>query len=113
MSRRRSGRSIVLAASVFAALGDATRLELVARLNDGQPRCIAQLAEGLDLTRQGVTKHLHVLAAAGVIDGSRLGREQVWALNTSRIADAQRHLDLIAREWDDVLSRLKAHIEQE
>jgi len=52
MSRRRSGRSIVLAASVFAALGDATRLELVTRLNDGGARSIAQLAEGLDLTRQ-------------------------------------------------------------
>jgi len=64
------------------------------------------------MTRQGVTKHLQVLAAAGVIDGSRQGREQVWALNPARLAEAQQHLDVIAREWDDVLSRLKAHIEE-
>ena len=48
-------------ASVFAALGDATRLQLVSRLGDGEPHSIVQLTGGLELTRQGVTKHLHVL----------------------------------------------------
>ena len=45
------------------------------------------------MTRQGVTKHLQVLAAAGIIDGSRQGREQVWTLNPQRLADGRRHLD--------------------
>jgi hypothetical protein len=63
------------------------------------------------MTRQGVTKHLHVLAAAGIIDGSRHGREHVWTLNPARLTEGQRCLELIAREWDDALGRLKSHIE--
>jgi DNA-binding transcriptional ArsR family regulator len=88
-------------------------LALLERLSDEGPASITMLADRFTaMTRQGVTKHLQVLAAAGVIDGSRQGREQVWALNPARLAEAQRHLDVIAREWDDVLSRLKAHIEE-
>jgi DNA-binding transcriptional ArsR family regulator len=63
------------------------------------------------MTRQGVTKHLHVLAAAGVIAGSRQGREQVWALNPARLAEGRRCLEVIAREWDGALARLKSHLE--
>ena len=101
------------AAALFAALGDPTRLTLVKQLSDRGPASITMLAERVpSITRQGVTKHLHVLAAAGVIDGSRQGREQVWALNPTRLAEAQRHLDLVARGWDDALSRLKAHVER-
>ena len=114
MPNKGARRRLAGAAALFAALGDPTRLALLEHLSDRGPASITMLADRFTaMTRQGVTKHLHVLAAAGVIDGSRQGREQVWALNTARIADAQRHLDLIAREWDDVLSRLKAHIEQE
>ena len=105
-------RRIAGAAALFAALGDPTRLALLEHLSDRGPASITMLADRFTaMTRQGVTKHLHVLAAAGVIDGSRLGRERVWALNPERIAEAQRHLEVLAREWDDVLSRLKAHIE--
>lgn len=96
---------------IFAALGDPTRLALLQRLSDGGPASISMLAERFVMTRQGVTKHLQVLAEAGVIDGSRQGREHVWTLNPSRLAEGRRCLDLIAREWDDALSRLKAHVE--
>ena len=46
------------------------------------------LAEAFTMTRQGVTKHLHVLAAAGAIDGTREGREHVWSLNPARLIEA-------------------------
>jgi len=112
MPSKAANRRLAGAAALFAALGDPTRLALLERLSDDGPASITMLADRFTaMTRQGVTKHLQVLAAAGVIDGSRHGRELVWALNPARLADAQRHLDVIAREWDDVLSRLKAHIE--
>ena len=63
------------------------------------------------MTRQGVTKHLHVLESAGVIEGSRQGREQVWTLNPKRLAEARRHLEAVADGWDNALARLKSHIE--
>ena len=111
MSRRRSGRSLVLAASVFAALGDATRLELVARLNDGQARSIAQLTEGLDLTRQGVTKHLRVLERAGIVRSNSVGRESQFAYNPSAVKHATSYLETVSHQWDEALSRLKRLVE--
>ena len=112
MSKKRIEQSLTSTALLFAALGDPTRLALVQRLSDGGPASISMLAENFQaMTRQGVTKHLNVLAAAGVIDGSRLGREQVWTVNADRIAEARRRLEIIARGWDDVLARLKMHVE--
>jgi DNA-binding transcriptional ArsR family regulator len=111
MSKRRGERGLAGAAVLFAALGDETRISLLQRLSDGGPASISVLADRFDLTRQGVTKHLNVLAAAGIIDGRREGREHVWALNPARLADARRCLDVIERRWDDALARLKAHVE--
>jgi DNA-binding transcriptional ArsR family regulator len=112
MSKRRIEQNLAGAALLFAALGDPTRLTLLQRLSDDGPASISMLAESFRLmTRQGVTKHLQVLAAAGVIDGNRQGREQVWALNPARLAEGRRCLEVISRGWDDALSRLKSHVE--
>ncbi|MEX2262272.1 MAG: metalloregulator ArsR/SmtB family transcription factor [Bryobacteraceae bacterium] len=105
-------RGLASAAVLFAALGDDTRLTLLRRLSENGPASITVLAETFDVTRQGVTKHLNVLAAAGIIGGQRQGREHVWSLNPGRLAEAQRYLELIARGWDDALGRLKGHIEE-
>jgi DNA-binding transcriptional ArsR family regulator len=114
MSSKAAKRRLAGAAALFAAVGDPTRLALVEDLSNRGPASITMLADRLSaMTRQGVTKHLHVLADAGVIEGAKQGREQVWAINPSRIAEAQQHLGLIAREWDDALTRLKLHIESE
>jgi len=112
MSKRRVEKSLTGAALLFAALGDPTRLALLQRLSQGGPASISVLAGSFQVTRQGVTKHLQVLATAGVIDGTRRGREHVWTLNPSRLAEARRHLEVIARGWDNALDRLKAHVEK-
>ena len=111
MSKRRVDRSIAGAALLFAALGDPTRLLLLRHLSAQGRASISGLAANFQTTRQGVTKHLQVLAAAGILEGERRGREHVWAINPARLAEAQRHLDLIARGWDDALGRLKVHLE--
>ena len=112
MSRRRTERSLAAAALLFAALGDPTRLTLLRRLSDGGPASISTLAATFPaMTRQGVTKHLQVLAAAGVINGSRRGREHVWTVDARGLAEGRRCLELVARGWDDALARLKRHVE--
>jgi DNA-binding transcriptional ArsR family regulator len=105
-------RNLTSAALLFAALGDPTRLTLVRQLSEGGPASISVLAERQDMTRQGVTKHLQVLAAAGIIDGSRQGREQVWTLNPKRLGEGRRHLDVIAAGWDEALERFKKLVEE-
>src|SRR5712671_1031350 len=90
MSRSRSAAvaKIAEAAPVFAALGDATRLRLVARLCGDGPLSIARLSDGTGVTRQAITKHLKALAAAGLARDSRSGRERIWQLEPKRLENA-------------------------
>jgi DNA-binding transcriptional ArsR family regulator len=109
----RSGATRVRAsAPVFAALGDETRLRLVARLGTEGPLSIARLTRGTDVTRQAVTKHLQVLAGAGLARGTRQGRERLWQLDPAPLAEARRYLDLVSEQWDAALLRLKAAVEE-
>ena len=99
-------------ASVFAALGDETRLRLVSRLSDDGPMSIAKLTAGFAITRQAITKHLHVMEQAGLVRSTPQGRESVWRLEQERLAKARRHLQQISAQWDETLSRLKSFVER-
>lgn len=103
---------VTASAPVFAALGDSTRLELVSRLSDGKPHSIAQLTEGLDLTRQGVTKHLHVLQRAGVVSCERVGRESRFTIRPEPVVSARDYLARAAAQWDEAAERLRGLVEE-
>ena len=115
MSRHleRTVRSLTEAAPVFAALGDETRLAVIARLCTEGPLSIARLSEGAAVSRQAVTKHLETLAQAGLVRDARLGRERIWQLEPRRLDVARRELDRISAQWDAALGRLKAFVEEE
>jgi DNA-binding transcriptional ArsR family regulator len=97
---------------VFAALGDETRLALVAKLAGGEPRSISQLTAGSKLTRQAITKHLRVLEAAGVVRGVREGRESLFEFNPRPIEGLKEYLESVSKQWDQALGRLKAFVER-
>ena len=98
-------------ASLFAALGDETRLSVLTKLSRGEPQSISRLTAGTRLTRQAVTKHLRVLADAGVVRSLKSGRESLFELEPQPLAAARDYLDEVSRQWDDALARLKAHVE--
>ena len=98
---------------MFAALGDETRLAVVARLCTDGPLSIARLSEGVAVSRQAVTKHLETLAGAGLVRDARLGRERIWQLEPRRLELARREIDRISAQWDAALGRLKAFVEEE
>ena len=98
-------------APIFAALGDETRLRLVAVLSAGKAVSISQLTSGTEITRQAVTKHLHVLAEAGLVRDIKFGRERRWELVPTQIEEARRSLEVIARKWDTALERLRVVVE--
>src|ERR1044072_5282056 len=86
-------------APLFAAVGDAPRLRLVARLSAGGPQSISRLTAGTRVSRQAVTKHLQVLADAGLARSARQGRESIWELDPGRLQEARRCLDRISAQW--------------
>lgn len=98
-------------ASVFAALGDETRLSVLARLSASEPQSIARLTLGTKRSRQALTKHLRVLEGAGLVRGVRVGRENRFELRPKPLEDASRYLADVSRQWDDALARLKAFVE--
>jgi DNA-binding transcriptional ArsR family regulator len=98
-------------APIFAALGDRTRLSLLTRLSDGRARSISKLSADTRLTRQAVTKHLHVLQDAGLVSSVRVGREARFAYRPEPVAAARAYLDQVSAQWDDALSRLKAFVD--
>ena len=107
------------AAPLFAALGDETRYRLLARLATAGPGSIAQLsgrfnerlAADRQVSRQAITKHLQILSDARLVTSARRGRERIWRIEPDRLAEARRYLDLISRQWDDALDRLKRFAE--
>ena len=115
MSRRlRAGAlpgSSQATAPLFSALGDGTRLQLIGRLSRGQARSISDLAEGSDLTRQAITKHLRILEGVGLVRGERRGREILFTFLPKPMDEARRYLEIVSRQWDQALARLKAFVE--
>lgn len=107
------GAGIEHPAPLFAALGDATRLRLVTRLCAGQPLSITELTDGLDVTRQAITKHLNVLADVGLARGTRFGRQVRWELDPEQLVVARRYLENISHKWDAALARLKRMVEED
>jgi len=98
-------------APVFAALGDETRLSLVAKLCGGQPHSISQLTQGSKLTRQAITKHLRVLERVGIVHSVRTGRENRFEFDRQPLEGIKEYLDFVSEQWDQALSRLRSFVE--
>ncbi len=100
-------------AGIFAALGDATRLELVDALAGGLPRSISELSARSSMTRQAVTKHLGVLETAGVVRRRRSGRSTFYQLEPESLRLMREYLEQVSNQWDTALERLKAFVEND
>jgi len=113
MFRTRSSAEVQLtkAAPVFAALGDPTRLRVVARLCVDGPLSITHLSKGAKVTRQAITKHLRTLSDAGLVRDRRHGRERIWELEPKRLEMAHNCLNQISEQWDAAIDRLRAFVE--
>src|SRR5213595_4031495 len=98
-------------APVFAALGDETRLVLVAKLSGGQPCSISQLTKGSKLTRQAITKHLRVLESVGIVHSVHAGRESLFEFDPEPMEGIKEYLDFVSEKWDQALSRLVSFVE--
>lgn len=110
-SRHKS--ALAARANAFAALGDETRLGLLANLSSGRRYSISQLTEGTKLTRQAVTKHLRVLERARLVHAKRAGRETLFEVDPKPMQELAQYLDSVSKQWDQALARLKLFAESE
>lgn len=99
-------------ARVFAALGDETRLALVAKLCVGERRSISELSAHSKLTRQAVTKHLRVLERVGMVRCVRAGREHLFEFDPGPVGEMREYLEFVSAKWDEALGRLKKFVEE-
>src|SRR5262245_35138510 len=111
--RTNSAAALKQRASVFAALGDVTRLAVLTKLMSGEPQSISRLTAGTRLSRQAVTKHLRVLEGVGVVRGERSGREALFKLEPRPIDDARKYLEAVSKQWDQALERLRSFVDEE
>jgi len=100
-------------APAFAALGDETRLRLLAKLGSGERFSISELTAGSRLTRQAITKHLRVLERVRIVRCVRAGRESLFEFNPQPVAELRDHLAEVSAQWEAALLRLKAFVEVE
>ncbi len=96
--------------AVFAALGDRTRRQLLARLASRGPATPTELAAGLPVTRQAVSKHLAALARAGLVAVDRQGREAYYRATPEPLAEAAGWIADVGSQWDERLRALERHL---
>ncbi|WP_062430620.1 ArsR/SmtB family transcription factor [Herbidospora daliensis] len=101
-----------VAEAVFAALADPNRRAILAALAERGPATATDLAGRLPITRQGIAKHLVLLADAGLVVAEPGERRRVrYRVETEPMRVAQRFLAVLARDWDGPLAALRAHLE--
>jgi DNA-binding transcriptional ArsR family regulator len=98
-------------ATIFTALADPMRRDIVLNLAENSPRTATQLAVDYPITRQGVLKHLHILEEAGLVAVHQQGREKRYTLTPAPLSELDQWIKDIGVKWDARLLRLKAFIE--
>jgi DNA-binding transcriptional ArsR family regulator len=102
-----------VAEEVFAALADPSRRAILAALAATGPATATDLAARLPITRQGIAKHLALLAEAGLVAAEPGERRRVrYRLRSAPMQVAQQFLAALARDWDRQLDALQDHLNE-
>ena len=100
--------------AVFKALADESRRALLDRLFSRNGQTLGELCEGLQMTRQAVTKHLGILEEANLVSTRKEGRKKLHFLNPVPIHDiTTRWVAKFERAHLDALAQLKHDLESE
>jgi DNA-binding transcriptional ArsR family regulator len=96
--------------AVFSALADPSRRYVVERLAHIGRATPTELAGELPMTRQAVAKHLATLEQAGLVSGTREGRNTVYRPNPAPLRAATAWMERVGAEWDERLAALARHL---
>jgi DNA-binding transcriptional ArsR family regulator len=104
--------TIDLDPELWAAVAEPRRLELIDILLNGEAS-LTEVARHVAVSRQATSKHLAVLARAGVVRARRSGREVRYELEPSRLEEVRSAMARRAAMWDRRLEAIKAISEQQ
>src|SRR5260221_6506585 len=95
---------------VFSALADPIRRAILGRL-DGRDLLVSEVAAAFTISLQAVSKHIHVLVRAGLVNQERTGRISRCRLDAGPILDAAVWLNRYSKYWQDQFNLLAAALE--
>jgi DNA-binding transcriptional ArsR family regulator len=105
-------QSVPSLSDTFAALGDATRLEILSRLASEGDMTVQEIARPFAMSLPAVSQHLKVLERAGLIARGRDGQKRPCRLNAERLAETARWFDHTHAAWETRLDRLERFLAQ-
>lgn len=97
---------------VFQAIADPTRRRLL-RILEEQEMPVTAISRHFTISRTAVSKHLHILASAGLVRERKVGRERRYRLDPEPLLELKRWLDYYERYWENKLSVLRHYVESE
>lgn len=98
-------------ASVFAALGDPTRLAIVQRLAEGEAS-VQELAEPFDISAPAISRHLKVLEQAGLISRGRDAQFRPCRLEREKLEEIRDWTKRMRRFWDESFDRMDDYLDE-
>ncbi len=101
------------AGAVFNALADPTRRTLFEAVAARGPLTATALAGEFPVSRQAITKHLSLLADAGLVASARAGRETRWSADPAPFVETRRWMDTVGVAWDRRLADLATHLDRD
>ncbi|MFN2173203.1 MAG: ArsR/SmtB family transcription factor [Candidatus Promineifilaceae bacterium] len=98
---------------IFLALADPTRRRLLEMLSGGGRKTAGELAQEMPITRQGVSKHLQVLAGAELVQVQKSGRERYYSFEPESFEEAVNWVTAVHDQWDKRLQALTHFLAEE
>jgi len=101
----------VTTATLFQALGEPRRLEILDLLRDGE-RPVGELVDRLGVSQPAVSKHLRILKEAGLVDVRADAQRRLYRIRPEPLAELDEWLASYRRMWSTHLDRLEDHLER-
>ncbi len=98
---------------VFVALSDPTRRLVIEKLSAGGTTTATELAEGLPISRQGISKHLKILEEANLVTARQRGRERLYSLSPQPLNEAVGWVTAVNDRWSRRLAALEDYLAED
>lgn len=98
--------------TTFSALAEPNRFHIVELLRD-KPRPVREIADTLHIRQPQASKHLKVLADAGLVEVRPLANQRIYTLSPKRFEELNAWINEYRKIWEQRFDRLEKVLEEE